>query len=67
MSTLKNYFSEAVRELHQVAWPTRDQAIKISITVLASTLAAAVVFGAWDALLAFGYSALVKLSATFHF
>jgi len=57
-----DYFREAVSELHRVSWPTRQQAVRISIIVLAVTFAFAFVFGFFDVFLAWGYEQLIKLS-----
>ena len=59
---LPKYFRDAVNELHRVSWPTRQQAIKISIIVLAVTFAFAFVFGFFDTFLSWGYKMLLKLA-----
>ena len=45
------YFNEAIQELELVRWPTRQQAVRLSVIVLAFTLASAAVFGIIDFLL----------------
>ena len=32
------YFKESLEELHQVRWPTRQQAIRLSVIVLVFTI-----------------------------
>ncbi|MCF7846241.1 MAG: preprotein translocase subunit SecE [Candidatus Peribacteraceae bacterium] len=60
---LTKYFRDAVSELHRVSWPTRQQAIRISIVVLAVTFVIAFMLGFLDTFLAWGYQQLLKLSA----
>jgi preprotein translocase SecE subunit len=55
--SISRYFSEALEELNLVRWPTRQQAIRLSIIVLLFTLACAAVLGGVDYLL----SELIKL------
>ena len=61
MQAVINYFKDSVREFNNITWPTRKQAIRISIIVLGVMLASAAVLGALDQLLALGYQALLKL------
>lgn len=42
----------AVEELHHVRWPTRQQAVRLSLIVIAFVFASAVIFGVVDFLLA---------------
>ncbi len=56
------YFRDAISELHRVSWPTRQQAVRLSIVVLIVTFAFAFVFGFFDVFLAWGYKALLKLA-----
>jgi preprotein translocase SecE subunit len=51
MNAVTLYIQESIRELELVRWPTRQQAIRLSMTVLAFTLANAAVFGLVDVLL----------------
>lgn len=59
---LSKYFREAISELHRVSWPTRQQAVRISIIVLAVTFAFAFVFGFFDTFLAWGYKMLLRFA-----
>ena len=43
-----NYFREALKELHQVTWPTRNQAIRLSAITLVFTFATAIAYGVVD-------------------
>lgn len=51
MNAITTYFQEALTELHQVRWPTRQQAVRLSAIVLGFTLISALLFGAIDFLL----------------
>jgi preprotein translocase SecE subunit len=51
MDAVLNYFQEAVRELHQVRWPTRQQAVRLSVIVLIFTIISALFFGGVDFIL----------------
>lgn len=52
MTSITTYFTEALEELRHVRWPTRQQAVKLSVIVIAFTLISAVFFGFADYLLA---------------
>jgi preprotein translocase SecE subunit len=62
MKKISVYIHEAVEELHHVRWPTRHQAIRLSIIVLGFVLVTAVLFGAVDFLLAELVKFLLSLS-----
>lgn len=57
MNSISAYINGALEELRHVRWPTRQQAIRFSIVVIAFVVAAAVVFGLID----FGLSKIVKM------
>ena len=61
MNSILTYLQDSVAELRQVRWPTRQQAIRLSIIVIAFTFACTVVLGAVD----FGLSTLLKEILTF--
>ena len=42
----------AVEELHSVRWPTRQQAVRLSLIVIAFVFGTAVIFGIVDFILA---------------
>lgn len=50
--SITTYFQEAVAELHQVRWPTRQQAVRLSAITIGFTTVVAIAFGAIDAALA---------------
>lgn len=47
-NALVRYFQDTGDELRKVSWPTREQAIRLTLIVLGSTVAAAVFFGLLD-------------------
>ncbi len=57
------YITEAIAELHQVRWPTRHQAIRLSVIVIGFTVIMASIFGFID----YALSSLVRfmLSLTY--
>ena len=42
------YFQETADELRKVSWPTREQTIRLSVIVLATTAISAIVLGVLD-------------------
>ena len=48
MASIVNYVQESVRELELVRWPTRQQAIRLSVIVIGFTAINAVIFGVID-------------------
>ncbi|MFH0776085.1 MAG: preprotein translocase subunit SecE [Patescibacteria group bacterium] len=60
--SLAKYIRDSVSELHRVSWPTKQQAVRISVVVLAVTFALAFILGFLDTFLAWGYKALLNLS-----
>ncbi len=63
--SIKTYFRDAVTELHRVTWPTRAQAVRISMIVLGVTFFFALVFGIFDKILAWAYLELLNFAQTF--
>ncbi|MFH0833925.1 MAG: preprotein translocase subunit SecE [Patescibacteria group bacterium] len=59
---LARYIRESVSELHRVSWPTKQQAVRISVIVLAVTFVVAFALGFLDTFLAWSYQQLLKLS-----
>lgn len=51
MTSIATYFQEALEELRHVRWPTRQQAVRLSVVVIVFTLICAVFFGFVDYLL----------------
>jgi len=60
MTAILNYFRESVEELHKVRWPTRQQAIRLSVIVLIFCAISSVIFGAIDGV----FSELIRLFLT---
>ena len=56
MDAITNYINGAISELHQVRWPTRQQAIRLSLITLGFVFGTSAVFGIVD----FGLSQVVK-------
>lgn len=56
------YLRGAVEELHHVRWPTRQQALRLSLIVVAFVFGTAVVFGIVDFALARVVSLLLSLT-----
>ena len=48
ISSTTAYFRGAVEELKQVRWPTRNQAIRLSVIVIIFTFTTAAVYGVVD-------------------
>lgn len=61
MNAIATYFRESIQELELVRWPTRQQAVRLSVIVLIFTLVSSAAFGAIDFLL----SALLRLALSF--
>ena len=59
---IAKYFRDAISELHRVSWPTKQQAIRISMVVLGVTLVVALALGFLDTFFAWSYQQLLKLS-----
>jgi len=61
MNQVITYCNEALEELRHVRWPTRQQAIRLSVIVLVFTALSSLVFGLID----FGLSELLNLMLRF--
>lgn len=59
--SFKTYFQESFQELHQVSWPTRRQAVKITVIVFIFMLISAAILGVTDELLSLGYRAMLTI------
>ena len=51
MNRILVYINEALEELRHVRWPTRQQAVRLSLIVLGFTAVSAAIFGFVDFLL----------------
>lgn len=56
MPSINTFIHDAIAELRQVRWPTKHQAIRLSIIVIAFTLVCTALLGVID----FGLSTLLK-------
>ncbi len=61
MSKIIGYFKGSVQEFNNVTWPTRKQAIRISMIVFVFMIISAIILGAVDYLLSVGYKELLKM------
>lgn len=55
-----DYIRGSAQEMTKVTWPTKKQAVQLTIIVLAFCAAATVVFGVVDFLLAEGYTYILN-------
>jgi preprotein translocase subunit SecE len=58
------YFEDSWTELKKVTWPTRNQAVRLTLLVLGFCLAAAIVIGGMDALFGYGHQKLLEYADT---
>lgn len=63
MKILTNYIKSSFEELSKVVWPTKNQAVKLTIIVLVFCLIVAVVLGVVDYVFSYGYNYLLKLTS----
>lgn len=63
MNAIKNYIRGSFEELTKVTWPTKNQAVKLTIIVLIFCLITAGLLGVLDFLFNEGYAYLLKISA----
>ncbi|PIR53440.1 preprotein translocase subunit SecE [Candidatus Peregrinibacteria bacterium CG10_big_fil_rev_8_21_14_0_10_49_10] len=61
MRFITTYINDCVQELHHVRWPTRHQAIRLSLIVLGFVAASTALFGLLD----FGLAKAVSLLLSF--
>jgi len=62
---IKNYIKGAFEELPKVVWPTKNQAIRITIIVLIFCLVTAVSLALVDYGFTQGYTQLIQLAGSF--
>ncbi|MFA5821391.1 MAG: preprotein translocase subunit SecE [Candidatus Gracilibacteria bacterium] len=60
---LTNYVKSSIEELRRVTWPTKNQAIRLTIIVFVFCILMAIVIGALDFGLNELYNYLLKISA----
>jgi len=61
---LVDYLQDSFQELKKVTWPTRNQAVRLTLLVLGFCVAAAVVIGLMDGIFSFGHQKLVDYATT---
>ena len=61
IDAISRYLQESLAELRHVRWPTRQQAVRLSIIVLGFTAVSAAVFGFLD----FGLAEAVQFLLSF--
>lgn len=61
MNTIITYIQESIAELHKVRWPTRQQAIRLSMIVIGFVAITSVLLGFIDYLLSQVISFLINL------
>ncbi len=62
INALRSYFIGSLQELNQVRWPTRQQAVKLSIIVVCFIAVMTVVFGFVDYVLSAAVKFLLSLA-----
>lgn len=59
VTRLKKFFAEARQEFRHVNWPTREEAIRLTMVVIGLSLGLAAFLGAFDFLFSFALRTLV--------
>lgn len=59
-NVIVNYIRNSIQELTKVTWPTKNQAVKLTIIVFIFCIFSAVLFGLIDLLFNEGYSFLIS-------
>ncbi len=62
MDTIPSYIRDCLSELHQVRWPTRQQAVRLSAITIGFTAVTTVAFGMVDYVLAAAVQVLLSLT-----
>lgn len=57
-----DYIESSLQEIRKVTWPTRQQAVRMTVLVIGFCLVAAVILGAVDFVFNLGYRKLVEIS-----
>ncbi len=63
MNAIKKYFKKSLEELTKVTWPTKNQAVKLTIIVLIFCVVVSLFLGFVDYLFNLLYNYLLNLSA----
>lgn len=59
---LVTYVQESFQELRKVSWPTRNQAVRLTVLVLSFVFVMSIIIGLFDLALSFGRQKLVDLA-----
>lgn len=59
-NALIRYFKDSLQELHKVSWPTKNQAVRLTLIVIGFSIAVAIFIGVVDYIFTFAYSYLIK-------
>ncbi len=62
MQTFMNYINDSITELRHVRWPTRQQAVRLSIIVIGFTIVTSIAFGVIDYALSLMVTFLLSLT-----
>ncbi len=62
MNALQNYINDSLTELHQVRWPTRQQAVRLSVIVVGFILLSSFALGLTDFVIGRVVSFILSLS-----
>jgi preprotein translocase subunit SecE len=60
MNALSNYIKGSIEEMKKVTWPTKEQATRYTILVIAISLVVAIFLGSIDYLFAEGLKLIIK-------
>ena len=63
-NALVTYFVESWSELKKVTWPTKAQAVRLALIVLAAVFGSALALAFFDFLFSRGYQYLISLAST---
>lgn len=63
MNALLSYFNASLEELRHVRWPTRQQAVRLSLIVIGFTVGSSALFGVLDFLLSRVVSVLLSVTS----
>jgi len=58
----KNYIGESISELRKATWPTKNQAVKLTVIVLGFTMVFTVALIALDYILNTGFTQLLNIT-----
>jgi len=61
MKVIKKYFSDSISEIQKVTWPTKNDLVQISITVIVLGSLCTLFIGIVDSLFSVGYKFLLAL------